>query len=158
MLPFLLALNSPAYASEEGALAAIPFGVAHFMWGKPVRGIVYAGTQAAGVTAAALGSVKAAEANELGDDDALSTWQIVAGGGVALATTSFLVQCIDGSRLAEIRAAEQARIGIDLFDAGSRTVAVTESVATNPLGLGVAPLWSPLVWSSLPGPTSGSLP
>lgn len=157
MLTFLLAMLAPAYAGEEGALAAIPFGVAHFMWGKPVRGIVYAGTQATGVTAATLGSVKAAEANENGDQDAVAQWQIVAGGGVALATTSFLIQCIDGSRLAEIRAGEQAINDVQLFDSAKRSALVELSLGSPEF---VAPPWSPVVgraaasplWSPLIGP------
>lgn len=159
---------APAYAAEEGALAAIPFGVAHFMWGKPVRGIVYAGTQAAGVTAAALGSAKAAEANEADDQDAVSQWQIVAGSGVALATTSFLIQCVDGSRLAEVRAAEQAKRDIEMFDSGKSAAlgelsGLTHEISAPPWSpqarpVPVSSLWVPLKWSPRAMPAVETLP
>lgn len=118
MLVLLALFSAPALAAEEGALAAIPFGVAHFMWGKPVRGLVYAGTQAAGIAAATVGTVKATESLEAGDNDGIQQWQIVAGAGVGLASLSYLVQAIDGSRLAEQRQAEQARLRLQWFDAG----------------------------------------
>ena len=118
MLALLLLVAPPAFAGEEGALAAIPFGVAHFMWGKPVRGLVYAGTQAVGITGATLGTVMATESLEADDDDAIADWQIVAGSSVALASASYVIQAIDGSRLAEVRQAAQARRDVQLFDRG----------------------------------------
>ena len=118
MLAFLLTFSPVALAGDEGALAGIPFGVAHFIWGKPGRGIMYASTQVVGITGAVLGTVKATEALESDDQDAIADWQIVAGSGVTLAALSYVIQTIDGSRLSDQRQAAQARLGVELFDRG----------------------------------------
>ncbi|MBM4367098.1 MAG: hypothetical protein FJ102_12865 [Deltaproteobacteria bacterium] len=104
-----LALLTSTALADEGALAVAPFGVALFAWGHPGRGTIYASTQLAGIGGVVAGGIMATDAADAGDDEAYSTAQLVSGASVALATTSYLVSLIDGSRVAQLRAEGIAR-------------------------------------------------
>ena len=106
MLPLFLLSTALA---DAGALAVTPFGIALFAWGHPVRGTTYATTQVAGIGGAVVGSMMAEDAAAAGSDDGVTTGQLVAGVGVAVATASYLASLVDGSRVAELRAAGVAR-------------------------------------------------
>ena len=106
LLSFALAAEPPDPGA--GALAVVPFGVAHFAWQRPVRGVAYAVTQAAGVGVGAYGAVQADAAMDASDEAALEQWQLVTGVSIGAAALSYAIQVVDGSRLAETRAMQAA--------------------------------------------------
>lgn len=129
-----LFLLSTALA-DDGALAVTPFGIALFAWGHPVRGTVYAGTQLAGIGGAVAGGLMAEDAAEAGDTDAFATAQLVVGASVAVATTSYLASLVDGSRVAELRAAGLARrASVTWYDEARAASAAAADDATRPSG------------------------
>jgi len=125
-----LALLTSTALADEGALAVTPFGIALFAWDRPARGAIYASTQLAGIGGAVAGGIMATDAADAADEEAYATAQLVSGGSVALATTSYLVSLIDGSRVAQLRAEGVARRDAVLqFDAA---VALSASWAERP--------------------------
>ncbi len=114
-----LALLTCTALADEGALAVTPFGIALFAWDRPVRGTIYASTQVAGIGGAVAGGIMATDAADAEDEEAYATAQLVSGASVALATTSYLVSLIDGSRVAQLRAEGMTRRdAVMQFDAG----------------------------------------
>lgn len=130
MAPVLLLLLSAALATEpepeslpDAGLAVVPFGVPQFAWKHPVRGVLYAVTQAGGVGVATWAGVERAAAIEADDEVAMGDLQNVMAVGVGAAAVSYAVGLIDGSRLAEARAqaaaeSAQRRDAVLEFDAG----------------------------------------
>ncbi len=114
-----LALLTSTALADEGALAVTPFGIALFAWGHPGRGTIYASTQVAGIGGAVAGGIMATDAADAEDEEAYAAAQLVSGASVALATTSYLVSLIDGSRVAQLRAeGVTRRDAVMQFDAG----------------------------------------
>ena len=104
MLSLLL---STAMAGPGWALV-LPFGVGAFTEGKPVRGVVYAGTQAAGLGVTIAGTILGDQAIENNDLDASLKWRYVTLGGASFGLASLFVSILDASRLHELHAKEQA--------------------------------------------------
>ncbi len=127
MILFLLAA---AFATEpepeplpDAGLAVVPFGVPQFAWKHPIRGALYALTQAGGAGVAVWAGVELDAAAEASDEAAMEQWQNVMAVGVGAAAVSYAVGMIDGSRIAEQRArdaaeAAQRREAVLEFDAG----------------------------------------
>lgn len=126
----LLFLIAAALATEpepeplpDAGLAVVPFGVPQFAWKRPVRGVLYALTQAGGVGVATWAGLERSAAIDADDEDAMSDFQSVMAVGVGAAAVSYAVGMIDGSRLAEDRARAAAesvlrRDTVLEFDAG----------------------------------------
>ncbi len=95
----------------DAPLAVVPFGVAEFAWGKPVRGAVYAATQVAGAGVATWAGINLDLAGEAGDEEAAELYQTTMGIGVGLAALSYAISVVDGSRLAEARARAASEAG-----------------------------------------------
>jgi len=118
-----LALAQEAPTPDDGALAVVPFGVAHYAWKRPVRGVVYSVTQATGIGVGIYSTVVADAALANGDSSTAEQWQAVTGAAIGVAALSYAVQVLDGSRLAQLRAAEATdaharREAVEAFDAG----------------------------------------
>ncbi len=115
-----LALAQEAPTPDDGALAVVPFGVAHYAWNRPVRGVVYSVTQAAGIGVGIYSTVVADAALANGDSSTAEQWQAVTGAAIGVAALSYAVQVLDGSRLAQLRAtdAHARREAVEAFDAG----------------------------------------
>lgn len=103
----LLALLSLASAKPP-EWSLVPFGVGVYVHGKPVRGVAYSATQAAGIATLTVATVKAYEAAEAEDEDTFAQWQTVSIAGVTVAVTSYLIGALDGSRLHELEMANEA--------------------------------------------------
>lgn len=106
----------------DAGLAVVPFGVPQLVWKHPVRGMVYALTQAGAAGVGVWGGVEHAAAVDAGDEAAVERWQNVMGVSVGAAALSYAVQVVDGSRLAEERARQAAesaarREAVQRFDA-----------------------------------------
>lgn len=124
LVSFALAADPAETPVPEAALAVIPLGVPQMVWKAPVRGVVYAVTQAAGVGLAVGAGVRydelvAAEVTD-GSEEPLSAAVFA---GVTVAAVAYAVQVVDGSRLAEERAqararAQASREAVLRFDAG----------------------------------------
>lgn len=120
---FLLALVSAALAAPPGWTIA-PFGVGVYVHGKPVRGVGYSVTQAAGIATLAVASANAYEAAVADDEGRFNQWQAVSIAGVTLAAGSYLVSVLDGSRLHELeQEGETARARVRAWDRASRAAA-----------------------------------
>lgn len=104
MLSLLL---STAMAGPGWALV-LPFGVGAFTEGKPVRGVVYAGTQAAGLGTAIVGTVLGDQAAEKEDLEGSLTWRFVTLGGASFGLASLFVSIMDASRLHQLHSQEHA--------------------------------------------------
>lgn len=106
----------------QSALAAnplwnlAPFGVGVYLHDRPVRGVAYSTTQAAGIAAAVTGQVLLAKAAEAQDDAAIGRWQDVTTVGVAAAAASYVTAMIDAGRLHELEA-EKAKAAVQAWDA-----------------------------------------
>ncbi len=104
LVSIVLAEEPPLELLPDAPLAVLPFGVAEFAWKKPVRGTVYAITQAVGAGVAVWGGISLPIASEAGDEAAAELYQTTMGVGVGVAALSYAVSVVDGSRLAEARA------------------------------------------------------
>lgn len=111
---FLLALASAASASPPGWTLA-PFGIGVYVHGKPVRGVGYSATQAAGIATLAVASVNAYDAVLAEDDAAVTQWQVLSIASVTLAAGSYLASVLDGSRLHELEG-ETARARVEAWE------------------------------------------
>ncbi|MES2643907.1 MAG: hypothetical protein V4850_30745 [Myxococcota bacterium] len=115
----LLALASAALAAPPGWTIA-PFGIGVYVHGKPVRGVGYSVTQAAGIATLAVASANAYEAAVAEDEPRFNQWQAVSIAGVTLAAGSYLVSVLDGSRLHELeKEGETARARVQAWDQAS---------------------------------------
>lgn len=97
MLPGILLLS--VALAEPGAAALLPFGVDLYLQKKPVRGLLYTVTQAAGVAAAVVGTVGSDRAAIAEDDAGGAPWRAVTAAGVCVAGASYVVSTVDGSNL-----------------------------------------------------------
>ncbi len=107
----LLTFLTAALAAEpdvaplpDAPLALAPFGIAPMVWKKPVRGAIYAVTQAAGLGVGIYGVGQFRAEEEVGNLESSTLWQGVAGAAVGVAVLSYGVSLLDGSRIAEERA------------------------------------------------------
>lgn len=103
----LSVLLSTALAGPGWALV-LPFGVGTFTEGKPVRGTVYAGTQAVGLGLAITGTVLGDQAINNEDLETAEKWRFVTFGGAGLGLASLFVSILDASRLHEMHSKETA--------------------------------------------------
>lgn len=123
VLAVALAAEPAVEPLPDAPLAIAPFGIAQMVWKAPVRGAIYAVTQAAGLGVGiySVGQFRAEE--EAGNLAESETWQGVAGAAVGTAVLSYAVSLLDGSKLAEERAiaaaaAKARREGVTDFDRG----------------------------------------
>lgn len=103
----MLFLLSSALAGPGWALI-LPFGVGTFTEGAPVRGSIYASTQAVGLGAAVTGTVLGDRAILADDMAASERWRFVTLGGASLGLASLFVSILDASRLHQLHGKEQA--------------------------------------------------
>ncbi|HND34240.1 MAG TPA: hypothetical protein PLA94_29765, partial [Myxococcota bacterium] len=80
----MLSLLLSTAMAGPGWTLVMPFGVGLYTHGKPVRGTVYAGTQAAGIAVAVSGSLLGDQATVAGDDQTALTWRFVTLSGASL--------------------------------------------------------------------------
>lgn len=99
----MLSLLLSTAMAGPGWTLVMPFGVGLYTHGKPVRGTVYAGTQAAGIAVAVSGSLVGDEATIAGDDQTALTWRFVTLGGASLGVVSYFVSLLDGSRVHQLQ-------------------------------------------------------
>lgn len=97
MLPGLL-LVSTAMA-EPAAFALLPFGTDLYIQKKTGRAVGYTLTQALGVAAAVVGTVKTNEAIIAAGEDIATPWKVVTACGVSTTGASYLVSVVDASNL-----------------------------------------------------------
>jgi len=97
MLPGLL-LVSTAMA-EPAAFALLPFGTDLYIQKKTGRAVGYTLTQALGVAAAVVGTVKTNEAVLAAGEDIATPWKVVTACGVSTAGASYLFSVVDASNL-----------------------------------------------------------
>ncbi|MDO9280727.1 MAG: hypothetical protein Q7U06_02395 [Pseudomonadota bacterium] len=128
----LLALASAALAAPPGWTIA-PFGIGVYVHGKPVRGVVYSATQAAGIATLAVASAKAYDAAVAEDEATFNQWQVLSVAGVTLAAGSYLASVFDGSRLHELeKEGETARARVQAWDVASRESAFWDAASREP--------------------------
>ena len=128
LLSLALAGDDDPEPLPDAPLALVPFGVPQFAWGAPGRGAAYAVSQAAGLGLAIPAGLEMDAAQDAGDDAGTELYQGLMVAGVGVAAVSYAVQLLDGSRLAQERAARAAeaharREAVAWFDAGRAPVA-----------------------------------
>ncbi len=104
VLAVSLAAEPDVEPLPDAPLALAPFGIAQMAWKAPVRGALYAVTQAAGIGVGIFGVGQFRVEQEAGNLAESETWQAVAGAAVGTAVLSYGVSLLDGSKLAEERA------------------------------------------------------
>ncbi|MDP2309682.1 MAG: hypothetical protein Q8P18_26920 [Pseudomonadota bacterium] len=125
MLALLVSCLPLAHAEPPG-WAAVPFGVGVYVHHRPVRGLVYSATQAAGISTAAWATVVGYDAAYAEDDAAFAQAQAVSIAGVSLAAVSYLASLLDASRLHELEGGDpSARARVMAWDS-ARSVAVLD--------------------------------
>lgn len=103
----MLLLTTAAFAASP-VLNLLPFGVGVYVHDRPVRGIVYSVTQAAGFAALAYGSVRADQALAAEDAEGSYRWDAVSAVGATAGFGSWIVSALDGGRLHELEGQAQA--------------------------------------------------
>ena len=137
-------LIAPALAEGPPAILAItPCGIDLYAQGKPVRGVLYSVTQAAGLAGwigATLPARTAAQAEE--ETPELLKWQAVLIGSASVTMGSYAVSVVDGSRLHELSkqdATARAWRAWDRQHLGELAAAPAPSSGPAPDGLGALP-------------------
>ncbi len=107
-------LFSTALADTPGTWTVVmPLGIPQFAHGKPGRGALFGGIQAAGIGASTVATIKMIELAQIGDANAVDEeiqWRLVSVGSVALTGAAWFASVIDGARLHDVARAEaQAR-------------------------------------------------
>jgi hypothetical protein len=124
MLTLLFVL--PVAMAEPAGWNLVPFGVGVYVHHRPVRGVVYTVTQAAGIATAAYATVTGYRAAEVEDDDTFAHAQLLSLAGVTVAAGSYLASVLDGSRLHELeQQAGTARANVTAWD-DARALATRE--------------------------------
>jgi hypothetical protein len=107
MLSLLLLLLPAAHAAPAGWVV-VPFGVGVYVHHRPVRGVAYTVTQAAGIATAAWATKVGYDAAVAEDDVTFGHAQAYSLAGVTLAAASYLVSVLDASRLHELEGADES--------------------------------------------------
>jgi hypothetical protein len=105
MLSLLLV---PCALAAPPALNLIPFGVGVYLHDRPVRGVVYSVTQAAGVAGLTAATVLTKQAGDENDVERVGQLGTVTAASVSVLAASYIVSVFDGGRLHELEQ-ERAR-------------------------------------------------
>lgn len=103
----MLSLLLSTAMAGPGWTLVMPFGVGLYTHGKPVRGTIYAGTQAGGIALAVSGSLVGDQALVAGDNDSALTWRYITLGGASFAVASYFVALLDGSRVHQLELSDR---------------------------------------------------
>jgi hypothetical protein len=108
----------PAALAAPPGWSLAPFGVGVYLHKKPVRGVVYSATQAAGIAGLVWSTAEAYDAAYAEDDDTFTKYQTLSIGAATLAVGSYLVSVMDSSRLHELEQQNaSARASVLAWDA-----------------------------------------
>lgn len=110
---FLLLALVPSTLAASPLLNLLPLGVGVYAHGRPVRGLVYTATQAAGAATWTVATLDTWQAETDGREDDVKRGQALCVGAATVTLGSYLVGLIDGSRLHELEmeAREGAPVG-----------------------------------------------